>query len=528
VTVGYRVRLALVAAVVVTGGGCGWFDGATPLGAPGTTTSTRPPRPQGPPDAVATQFLAAWAAGNDATAAELTDAPAAATKVLAGFRTQLPVAAIKTEATPTPAQPEVVPFTANVELKDIGTWTYQSTIRVIDAKGQWRVAWAPSVLHPRLPADGVLVLTEQPGQSTAKSVQDRHGNPLNPAEHPSLAPTILPAILKSADPAKGASGFIVQLKAPAGGIATLEQVRPAGASGAAPSTLDAGIQRAAQSALGAAGMRPTALVVIEASTGQILAMATSNPQNRMTTLKQAPGSAFKIIVASALLNAGLTPDSPASCPGEHTIPYGRKFVNEHAEHNNLDADFAYDFAWSCNTAFVREGQKHLTAQGLIDHAAAVYGLGEPWDIGLGDAVKYWGLPNPGGNKDLWGESLIGQGNVTMAPLALASVVATAMTGRFRQPIIHPNAQPRAARANAPSGGLKQMMRQTVSRGTASSLAGLGEVGAKTGTADIGGGNLNWMAAYRGDLAIACLVQGANQSSGNDAAGPVVAQFLRSV
>jgi len=156
------------------------------------------------------------------------------------------------------------------------------------------------------------------------------------------------------------------------------------------------------------------------------------------------------------------------------------------------------------------------------------GLTGTWDIGLGEPRAYWQLPNPGANRDLWGEDLIGQGNLTMEPLALASVAATAATGTFRQPIIVPGAARPGARASAPTAGLRRMMQQAVTGGTATSLRGLGNVGAKTGTADVAGGNVNWMVAYRGDYAVACLVQAFDDSRGNKTAGPMVAQVLRAL
>jgi cell division protein FtsI/penicillin-binding protein 2 len=158
----------------------------------------------------------------------------------------------------------------------------------------------------------------------------------------------------------------------------------------------------------------------------------------------------------------------------------------------------------------------------------VFGLTGKWDIGLGDPTAYWSLPTPAGN-DQFGEDLIGQGNLTIEPLALASVAATASTGAFHLPVIVPGTPQRAAARTAPRASLRAMMRQVVTGGTATTLTGLrGDVGAKTGTGDVGGGNANWVIAYRDDLAVACLVQGLDQSRGNATAGPVVARLFQAI
>jgi cell division protein FtsI/penicillin-binding protein 2 len=323
----------------------------------------------------------------------------------------------------------------------------------------------------------------------------------------------------------------VQLVERTGAVSTLEEVRPAGTGGAAASTLDAGIQTQAQAALASAAGLSSAVVVLQAGTGNILAMASNPPNGRLAThADRPPGSAFKIVVASALLAAGDSPDTAAPCDASYTIPNGRTFKNNKPGDTNPGANLAFDFAVSCNTAFVARGMKVLApSQRLFDHAAQVYGLTGEWDIGLGSPTAYWDLPNPGANRDLWGEDLLGQGGISVEPLAMASVAATASTGTFRQPVIIPGYKPSVTtRVRAPSDGLRRMMRQTVNSGTASALQGLGDVGAKTGTADVTGGNVNWMVAYRGDIAVACLVQGLDGSGGNATAGPIVARLLKSI
>ena len=106
---------------------------------------------------------------------------------------------------------------------------------------------------------------------------------------------------------------------------------------------------------------------------------------------------------------------------------------------------------------------------------------------------------------------------------MASVAATARTGTAYAPSLLA-AEPGEELGTLPaevSADLQEMMRLVVSQGTASSLRGLGPVGAKTGTAEYGDGSRThgWMIGYRGDLAFACVV--VDGESGNGAAGPVV-------
>jgi cell division protein FtsI/penicillin-binding protein 2 len=90
------------------------------------------------------------------------------------------------------------------------------------------------------------------------------------------------------------------------------------------------------------------------------------------------------------------------------------------------------------------------------------------------------------------------------------VAATVASGEFHQPVLVPGTrQVRAARPVAPrtAAGLRLMMRRVVT----------------TGTAQVDGqGDNSWLIAYRGDLAVACLVEDGGLS------GPVVRRFLSTV
>lgn len=72
------------------------------------------------------------------------------------------------------------------------------------------------------------------------------------------------------------------------------------------------------------------------------------------------------------------------------------------------------------------------------------------------------------------------------------------------------------------------MRRTATSGTgAAAMAGLGgDIGAKTGTAEVGSqtNSNSWFTGYRGDVAAAAVPL--DGGHGGDAAGPIVAAVLR--
>ena len=76
-------------------------------------------------------------------------------------------------------------------------------------------------------------------------------------------------------------------------------------------------------------------------------------------------------------------------------------------------------------------------------------------------------------------------------------------------------------------GLRTMMREVVSSGTASSAGLPAGTAGKTGTAEVDGQETHaWFIGYRGKLAFAVFVK--NGGSGAQAAVPIAARFLRAL
>jgi cell division protein FtsI/penicillin-binding protein 2 len=291
-------------------------------------------------------------------------------------------------------------------------------------------------------------------------------------------------------------------------------------------TLDTQVQAAAEQAL-ADEHANAALVAVQPSTGNILAVANrpvDSTFDRALAGGYAPGSTFKVITTAALLRHGFDPDSDVACP-QTTVVDGKTFKNFEGEEAGT-ASFADDFAISCNTAFVSLSSK-LPASAL-GTTAKDYGLGRTYSLPVGTARTH--VP-PGDDAVSRAASMIGQAQITVTPLAMAGVAAAVQDGRWRQPRLvstDPSKSGPALPASELS-TLRDLMRQVVTRGTAATaFAGSsGEIAGKTGTAEFGGGDPPpthaWFIAYRGDLAVAVLVE--KGSSGGAVAAPLAAKFF---
>jgi cell division protein FtsI/penicillin-binding protein 2 len=295
-----------------------------------------------------------------------------------------------------------------------------------------------------------------------------------------------------------------------------------------PTTLDVATQVAAEQAL-ARTSKPAALVAIRPSDGAILAAAnspTTTSFDRALAGHYPPGSTFKIVTSYALLGAGLTANTPVPCPSAVTVG-GRRFTNFEGE-AAASATFARDFAQSCNTAFI--GASRRLGAAALTAAAGQLGIGAQWRLPI--AAYSGSVPSPTDSVDRAAEA-IGQGRITVSPLAMAVVAAAVVSGRpptptlVREPAMS-TAPPAAPLPAARLATLRALMRLVVTSGTAAS-AGLppGTFG-KTGTAEFGGGATPqthaWFVGWRGDVAFAVVVEGGGV--GGRVAAPIAAAFLR--
>lgn len=302
-------------------------------------------------------------------------------------------------------------------------------------------------------------------------------------------------------------------------------------------SLDVKAQTVAEAVLqGSTTDTVTALVAIRPSTGEILAAANgpaAQGQQIATTGQAAPGSTFKIVTSLALLRAGLTPDSPVACTANVTVN-GRVFKN----YDDYPADklgpaipLRTAFANSCNTAFISNNDK--VSQADLASAAASLGVGVDLDLGF---PAFLGSVPTDATPTEHAASMIGQGKVLMAPLDMATVVASVLKGSTVRPLLvrdNPAVAsfPTPAKPLDPAEAqtLQSLMGSVVTEGSGRSLADVGVTAAKTGTAEYGTATPPqthaWMVAGKGDLAVAVYVE--NGVSGSRSAGPLLHSFLSS-
>lgn len=329
----------------------------------------------------------------------------------------------------------------------------------------------------------------------------------------------------------GTPGIRIQLVENATGdvLNTVHGTRPSSGH-PLETSLDFDIQDVAEDVL-ANAKRPTYLVVVKASTGEVLAGVNApGPTSYNATFvgKYAPGSTFKVISAATLLSQGVKPNQRISCPDTRTVG-GKSFKNYDRGLLPNGGSFAQAFAESCNTTFVGFADT-LAAQDLTEMATR-FGVGAEWDMGL---PGFSGSVPPASDLVTRAADMIGQGKVEMSALGMALVAATVDSGVARAPTLVPETNPGIRIGEvAPSvvAKLRSMMRLVVTGGTAQALAMPGApVFAKTGTAEVErDGNVGtnaWLIGYRGDLAFAIMVEG-GESGAHDAA-PLVRELLSSL
>jgi penicillin-binding protein 2 len=230
-------------------------------------------------------------------------------------------------------------------------------------------------------------------------------------------------------------------------------------------TIDLDLQIAAEQALEG---RNGAIVAMDPRNGEILAMVsrpTFDPNdfavrvsrdqwsklvtdedhpllNKAIQAQLAPGSTFKIIMATAGLQEGIAQDMHVNCTGGASF-YGRYFkcwvVAEHRVHGSVDISKA--IYQSCDVFFYTLAER--LGIGRIAKYATVLGLGQRTGIDLPQEVtgvmpsEEWKIRN---FKQKWyaGETIsvgIGQGAVAVTPIQLARAIGAIASGGL---LVHPH------------------------------------------------------------------------------------------
>lgn len=335
-------------------------------------------------------------------------------------------------------------------------------------------------------------------------------------------------------------------------------------------TIVPAVQKAAQAQLrGQKG----AVVVLDPGTGALIASASApsfSPAsledswkrlsadgsapllNRPTQGLYVPGSAFKVVTASAALDSGkITPESEFVDTGTYVV-FGGKVTNYGGAVYGAN-DFTTALTLSINTTFARVGntlgRKRLMA------GAQQYGFFQtpPLELPEGEVVpsgRYGknGLLKPDAFMDplavAW--AAVGQEKLQVTPLQMALVAGGVANGGhvmkpyYLQEVVtqdgkvvretQPEQWLQATKATTAS-VLNTMMQNVVTSGTATAAALEGiEVAGKTGTAEKGdGSNLAWFIGFAPAddprVAIAVVIED-TQETGGEAAAPLAAEVMK--
>ncbi|MFI6504809.1 penicillin-binding transpeptidase domain-containing protein [Nonomuraea typhae] len=503
-------------------------------------------RTTGSPMETAGRFASAWQNGDAAAMTRELAAP----QSLAGYeqmRTGLAVEGLKVTlrgAAPEQDGRSAVPYTAELKLKNAGTWTYEGQIPVKVAERTWKVDWTPQTLHPSMtPGAAFALKTRWPARA---EITDATGERIDTGQVGGSIQQLVGFLDKATkkDVDQLGPSYRVGQAVGRGGLQETFQKRLAGTPATEvqlggktletmdgedgeklETTLDPRIQDAAVAAVKDLD-KPAALVALESGSGEIKAVVNNRGGfDRAINGRYAPGSTFKAVTAIGLLGGGLGPQERVTCPKYATVG-GLKIRNsERAEYGSLT--FSDSFAYSCNTTFAPLAQRQLGADKLLEAAEQV-GFNQPLNIGVPAAKP--SFPKAESDAELAAESF-GQARITASPLTMASVAGAIADGTWRPPTLVPGLKQKAEPRELPEGvpgRLGAMMSAVVTKGTAKAAGLPSGTRGKTGTAEYGTGpkldSHAWFMGYKGPLAFAVVVEGGG--GGGKVAAPVAAKFLR--
>lgn len=271
-----------------------------------------------------------------------------------------------------------------------------------------------------------------------------------------------------------------------------------------------------------------ALVVIDVRTGGVAAAATSpagGEYPHATYGAFAPGSTFKIVTSLAMIRKGTTASSEVQCPASFSIgDYVQNNYPGYPQEKTGTITLADAVAYSCNTAFGLNYDKISPAE--LKSAAASLGVGVDYDAGF---TSNFGTVEPANSGIDLAASMIGQSQIRMSPLGMASVAASVASGRTTIPWLvkgeeaSSTATPLTAEE---TDNLRTVMEAMLNRSRNSRL---GQVmrGGKTGTAEYGdaaGQTAHaWMITWNDEYAVAAFVEDGDSGSGT--AGPLIEQLF---
>ncbi|PWK05093.1 peptidoglycan D,D-transpeptidase FtsI family protein [Tumebacillus permanentifrigoris] len=295
-------------------------------------------------------------------------------------------------------------------------------------------------------------------------------------------------------------------------------------------TLDTDVQHTVEQAMDAFGVQKGAVVVLDAQSEDVLAMASRPNFDQNSPIKSAdqypenlalqavfPGSIFKSVIAAAALETGaVKPTDTFECPGYIDIGDGR--LNCWTKHGALTAEEA--FASSCNVTFAQLSMK--LGRDKIEEYAKKFELGQTVGLLHNNQSQFYG--EDAGSifaKDYTSDRLlantgIGQEDVRVTPLQAAHMVAViANNGLAGHPRLvkslntpdgllysdYSTSEKQQVLEKTTASELQKWMRDVVTMDQGTAHAALADakvpVAGKTGTAQTGDPNANhqWFAGF---------------------------------
>jgi peptidoglycan glycosyltransferase len=339
-------------------------------------------------------------------------------------------------------------------------------------------------------------------------------------------------------------------------------------------TLDPTTQLTAERQL---GQRKGAVVALDYKTGRVLAMTTfprydpnqlsghdatkiranwdrllKDPDqpllNRAADALYPPGSTFKVVTAAAALEDGITTQQPLPSPDVYDVPQTRADIHNFGNSScspSGQLTMPDALAKSCNTTFAALGNKLGPAK--LSGEAEKFGLNDKSPYQLRSATS--SIP-PVMDKPATAQSAIGQRDVRVTPLQMASIAATIANGGERMAphvvdrvidnrgkLVKQFADESLGQAipGNVAGQVKDMMGQVVARGTGTfaQINGV-QVFGKTGTAQNAAGAAPhaWFIGFAGlgdrSIAVAVVIENGGDLGSEATGGHVAAPVAKAV
>lgn len=475
--------------------------------------------------AVAKDFLTAWTSRAYDRMGELSDDTDAGLS-FQKLEKRLQVSKMRAEPGVLSEDGRHVPFTVTATLTGLGDMTWNTDVETQKQGSGWRVAFRSRTVHPAL--HNGEVLTRSAPLASRGELTDRRGARIRAASA-DLAANVLGSTGTNKTGLErlydkelsGSSGGEIQVVERGSGrvVSVVQRFEPKPAADVR-TTLDLGMQRAAEQAL-AAVPGQAALVAIDAATGEVRAIANKPVVGLPPALRdEAPGSTFKVVVAAAALANGILPSTTVPCP-EQVVFGGKAFRNDEPLPASMTLTQA--FARSCNTAFLQIADGF--PKGTVTRTADLFGFGKGELLPIGGQGGQ--VPPPATTSEAYAD-ILGQGRVEASPLLLASMSAAVATGTWRQPTLRGPSPKQELIPNASA--LRGLMRAVVTSGTAARAGLPAGTAGKTGTAQYDTAQPlpthAWFTGFRNGLAFCVYVK--DGASGGGTAAPIAARFLRSL